>query len=162
MLSLKWVIKTSDEHITLPLSIARIALGLFFFTSGFNKLFVTANQQLLLETLTDAGIPFPAVMAVFVAFCECVGGLMLAVGLLTRLNALILFIISTVALLTVGIHTIPQGLNGLTWYSWLLYLPESLYMLLSTLSIFYGGTRLSADSWLEKKWLRARKIVFIQ
>ena len=68
MLSLKWVIKTSDEHITLPLSIARIALGLFFFTSGFNKLFVTANQQLLLVTLTDAGIPFPAVMAVFVAF----------------------------------------------------------------------------------------------
>lgn len=155
------VIQTSDAISTFPLTLSRIALGLFFFASGFNKLFVFENQQLMLETLVDAGIPFPAVMAVFVAFCECVIGLTLAMGLLTRLSALVLFTISTVALLTVGLHTIPQGINLLTWYSWLLYLPETLYMLLCLMLMVYGGTYLSLDGWLAKKWLNARKIVFV-
>lgn len=155
------VIQTSDAVSTLPLTLSRIALGLFFFASGFNKLFVFDNQQLMLETLTDAGIPYPAVMAVFVAFCECMLGLTLALGLLTRPSALVLFIISTVALLTVGLHGIPQGINLLTWYSWLLYLPETLYMLLCLMMMAYGGAYLSVDGWLAKKWLSARKIVFV-
>lgn len=46
------------ENGSLPLTVARIAIGLFFFASGFNKVFVPANQQLMLETLTDAGIFF--------------------------------------------------------------------------------------------------------
>lgn len=161
MPALKRFIHTDTAIATFPLMLARIALGLFFFTSGFNKLFVPENQMLMLETLTDAGIPFPAVMSVFVAACECVLGLTLALGLLTRPSALVLFIISTVALLTVGIHTIPTGLNLLTWYSWLLYLPEPLYMLLCLMLMLQGGVCYSVDGWLAKRGLNARKIVFV-
>ena len=54
---------------SLPLTLMRVAIGLFFFASGFNKVFVPASQMMMLETITEAGIPFPALMAVFVASC---------------------------------------------------------------------------------------------
>ncbi|WP_288497642.1 hypothetical protein [uncultured Erwinia sp.] len=44
----------------LPLTLMRIAFGLFFFASGFNKVFVPANQAQMLETITEAGIFYPA------------------------------------------------------------------------------------------------------
>ncbi|TGC27684.1 transmembrane DoxX protein, partial [Escherichia sp. E1130] len=47
----------------MPLAIMRLALGVFFFASGFNKVFVPENQDMMLETITDAGIPFPVFMA---------------------------------------------------------------------------------------------------
>ncbi|MDN5249848.1 MAG: DoxX family protein, partial [Alphaproteobacteria bacterium] len=100
--------------------------------------FVPASQALMLETITEAGIPFPTFMAVFVASCEALFGLLLAGGFLTRLSALVLMIISLVALLTVGVHHIPAGLNALTWYSWLLYLPESGYILICMMLMVQG------------------------
>lgn len=123
----------------IPVTLLRIAIGLFFFSSGFNKVFVPANQALMLETITDAGIPFPAIMAVFVAVCETICGLLLAVGLLTRLNALVLMVISLVALFTVGLNHIPEGINLMTWFSWLMYLPESSYILMFLLLIVQGS-----------------------
>ncbi|MEA5103550.1 DoxX family protein [Pantoea sp. S18] len=122
----------------LPLTLMRVAFGLFFFASGFNKVFVAANQALMLETITEAGIPFPEFMSVFVASCETLFGLLLALGLFTRLGALVLLVISLVALFTVGLHHIPADLNLLTWYSWLLYLPESSYILMCVMLMVQG------------------------
>ncbi|WP_343554827.1 DoxX family protein [Pantoea sp.] len=130
--------RSPGSYCFLPLTLMRVAFGLFFFASGFNKVFVPANQALMLETITEAGIPFPEVMSVFVASCETLFGLMLAFGLLTRLGALVLMIISLVALSTVGLHHIPDGLNLLTWYSWLLYLPESSYILMCVMLMVQG------------------------
>jgi len=135
----------------MPLALIRIAFGLFFFASGFNKLFVPENQAIMLETITAAGIPLPQFMAVFVAACETVFGLLLAIGLLTRLNALVLLCISTVALLTVGLHHIPPNLNLLTWYSWLLYLPESGYILMSILPMVQGCGPWGLDRWIHQR-----------
>ncbi|WP_421510658.1 DoxX family protein [Enterobacter sp. JS8-1] len=162
MISLKRFLQTSDTAATFPILLCRLVLGLFFFTAGFNKLFVPENQQLMLDTLTDAGIPFPAIMAVVVSFLECSMGLLLTLGLLSRLCALVLFIISSVALVTIGIYTIPQGLNLLAWLSWLFYLPETLYMTLCLLIITWGGTLCSLDGWLVKRWDNVRKIVFVE
>ncbi|AQS42253.1 MAG: Putative inner membrane protein [Candidatus Tokpelaia hoelldobleri] len=138
----------------LPLVFFRLALGLFFFASGFNKLFIVENQQLMLQTITEAGIPFPAVMAVFVAFCETLFGLLLASGLLTRLSALVLMIISTVALLTVGIYQIPSGINAMTWYSWLYYLPESSYILIALNLMIQGSGPYGLDQWIYRRLYR--------
>lgn len=129
----------------LPLTLMRVAFGLFFFAAGFNKLFVTYNKALMLETMIEAGIPFPSVMAIVVAAFETVFGLLLAVGLLTRISALVLMIISLTALFTVGLHHIPGELNLLTWYSWLLYLPESSYILMSILLVIQGCGPLGLD-----------------
>src|SRR4051812_8713985 len=90
----------------LPLMLMRIAFGLFFFASGFNKLFVSESQLLMLETIREAGIPYPQIMTVLVAGCETLFGLLLACGFFTRLSALVLMIISLVALFTVSLHHI--------------------------------------------------------
>lgn len=161
MFSLKRLLQTADAPAMFPVLLCRLVLGLFFFTAGFNKLFVPENQLLMLDTLTDAGIPFPAIMAVVVAFLECSMGFLLTVGLFSRLCALVLFIISTVALVTIGIYTIPQGLNLMAWLSWLFYLPETLYMVLCLMLITWGGTLCSLDGWLLKRLEKGREIVFI-
>lgn len=145
MTYLQALFQTQSTRSFIPLGIMRITLGMFFFASGFNKVFVPENQAMMLETITDAGIPFPAFMAFFVAGCETLFGLMMATGLLTRLSALVLMIISLVALFTVGLHHIPANLNLLTWYSWLFYLPESTYIVICLLLIVQGGGPLSFD-----------------
>lgn len=145
MLYLQALFQTPGTRSFIPLAIMRITLGMFFFASGFNKVFMPENQAMMLETITEAGIPFPAFMAFFVAGCETLFGLLLAVGLLTRLSAMVLMIISLVALFTVGLHHIPANLNLLTWYSWLFYLPESAYIVICLLLVVQGGGPLSVD-----------------
>ncbi|RWR01480.1 transmembrane DoxX protein [[Pantoea] beijingensis] len=145
--------KTHGGGCFLPLTLMRIALGLFFFASGFNKVFIPANQAIMLDTITEAGIPFPAFMAVFVASCETLFGLLLAIGLLSRLSALVLTLISMVALLTVGLHQIPADINALTWYSWLFYLPESGYILIGLLIMVQGSGPFGVDRIITRKYI---------
>ncbi|ENN7014056.1 DoxX family protein [Enterobacter ludwigii] len=162
MFSLKRFMHTSDMPAMFPVFICRLVLGVFFFSAGFNKLFVPENQLLMVDTLHDAGIPFPVVMAVVVAFLECSMGLLLTLGLFSRVSALILMVISSVALITIGIYTIPRGLNLISWLSWLLYLPETLYVVLCLFPLTWGGTLCSLDGWLVKRWQKVRKIVFVE
>ncbi|MGX5028124.1 DoxX family protein [Enterobacter asburiae] len=162
MFSLKRLMHTSDMPAMFPVFICRLVLGVFFFTAGFNKLFVPENQLLMVDTMHDAGIPFPVIMAVVVAFLECSMGLLLTLGLLSRVSALVLMIISSVALVTIGIYTIPRGLNLISWLSWLFYLPETLYIVLCLFPLTWGGTLCSLDGWLVKRWQKVRKIVFVE
>lgn len=137
-----------------PVSVMRIAFGLFFFASGYNKAFNPDGQALMLETISEAGIPFPAIMASFVAHCEVVFGMLLALGLFTRLGALVLLAISSVALVTVGVQQIPAGLGPLAWYSWLFYLPEPLYMLICLLLAVQGGGPFAVDQLIARRLAR--------
>lgn len=89
-------------------------------------------------------------------------GLLLTLGLFSRFSALVLIIISTVALATIGIYTIPRGLNLIAWLSWLFYLPETLYIVLCLFPLTWGGTFCSLDGWLLKRWDNVRKIVFVE
>lgn len=162
MFSLTRFMHTSDKPAMFPVFICRLVLGIFFFAAGFNKLFVQENQLLMVDTMHDAGIPFPAVMAVVVAFLECSMGLLLTLGLFSRFSALVLMVISSVALVTIGIYTIPHGLNLISWLSWLFYLPETLYMVLCLFPLAWGGTLCSLDGWLVKRWEKVRKIVFVE
>jgi putative oxidoreductase len=162
MFSLKRFMHTSDMPAMFPVFICRLVIGVFFFTAGFNKLFVPENQLLMVDTLHDAGIPFPVIMAVVVASLECSMGLLLTLGLFSRFSALVLMVISSVALVTIGIYTIPHGLNLISWLSWLFYLPETLYVVLCLFPLSWGGTLCSLDGWLVKRWQKVRKIVFIE
>jgi len=151
MKALTFLFFLKAENHSLPLTVARIAIGLFFFASGFNKVFVPANQQLMLETLTEAGIFFPTVMAPFVAICEMIFGAFTAPGFVTRLSGGVLMIISLVALFTVGIHHIPENLNVLTWYSWLLYLPEATYIMIGFFVLVQGSGPVAIDRMILKR-----------
>jgi putative oxidoreductase len=135
------------------LIIARVALGLFFLTTGYNKLFLEKNQQIMLETITSAGIPFPEVMSIIVSLFEFVFGLLLTLGLFTQLSSLILMVICLVALFTVGIHTIHQGLDIITWISWFFYIHDLLYIFILLFIFSIKPDSLTLDRIFFKKYL---------
>lgn len=133
-------------------SIIRICIGLFFLTTGFNKLFVEKNQQIMLETIIHAGIPYPEIMAVFVSLCEFVLGLLLTIGLFTQVSSLILIFICLVALITVGIHTIPPDLNFITWLSWFFYIHDLLYIFILVFLLSKKPDFLAVDRYVFRKY----------
>lgn len=69
----------------LPPLLTRIALGHAFFLTGRGKL---ANFDTFVSFLSDQGVPWPVMNAHLVARLECYGGILLVIGLLTRLVAL--------------------------------------------------------------------------
>ncbi len=135
----------------LVLFLIRISIGIFFFTTGFNKLFVEKNKLIMLETMTEAGIPFPEIMSSFVSATEMLAGLFLIIGLLTQISSILLFIICLTALYTVGIHTLPNGLDTITWLSWFFYLHDLLYMFILAILITSRPSIWSLDRVLSKK-----------
>src|ERR1700683_1942636 len=77
-----------------PLLLAiRLYWGWQFATDGWGKLHNLNRVGLYFETLN---LPMPHQTALFVSIVEFVGGILLAVGLGTRLVALVLFINMTV------------------------------------------------------------------
>jgi putative oxidoreductase len=81
----------------LPPLFARIAVGWVFLLSGWGKLnalpFVTQNFR-------EWGIPFPEIMTPFVSGVEFVGGLLLLLGLFTRVAAVPLIVVMIVAIIS--------------------------------------------------------------
>ena len=64
------------------------------------------------QGLAGMGVPLPVLMAYVVTFVELIGGILLIIGLLSRLAALLLTIDLAVAILLVNVNTgliAPQG-----------------------------------------------------
>lgn len=143
--------------------IGRILIGLFFFVAGFNKLFHPIFQGYMLNTITTIGFPFPQFTANFTAFCECIFGLFLMLGLWTRISSVFLIIIILVALFTHDLSTIPKELipvkpetgvykmDPFTWLGYFLYLPQMLYLLFLLLFLFQGCTGFGIDTFRKTK-----------
>lgn len=81
----------------LPPLLTRITLGRTFYLTGQGKL---ANFDTFVSFLADQGVPAPMLNAHVVARLEYYGGILLAIGLLTRLVALGLAGTMVVALMT--------------------------------------------------------------
>jgi putative oxidoreductase len=81
----------------LPPLVTRITLGFTFYLTGRGKL---ANFDTFVSFLADQGVPAPVLNAHVVARLEYYGGILLVVGLLTRLVSLGLAGTMVVALLT--------------------------------------------------------------
>lgn len=77
--------------------VTRITLGHAFFLTGRGKL---ANFDTFVSFMAEQGVPFPELNAHVVARLEYYGGILLVLGLLTRLVALGLAGTMVVALLT--------------------------------------------------------------
>src|ERR687883_1797867 len=91
--------------------ILRVMAGIIMAAHGWQKLieFGPANFGRL---LTDLGVPLPVFMGYVVTFVEFIGGILLIVGLLSRLAALILAIEMVCTTLLVKVHVgfiAPQG-----------------------------------------------------
>jgi uncharacterized membrane protein YphA (DoxX/SURF4 family) len=84
----------------IPVTAARVLLGIFFCISGGTKLFVPAQFSIMEQTMVQSHIPFPHISALFASLVEFACGAGLALGLLTPLCALVLAIDIIVAIAT--------------------------------------------------------------
>lgn len=134
----------------MPITAARVIIGVFFCISGANKLWVPAQFSTMERTLAESHIPFPHANAIFVSLIEFACGAGLLVGLLTPLCAFALAIDMIVAIATNRIHSIQAG-NALAWLDDFLYLPEVLYVMILVWLIFSGPGRYSIDALISRK-----------
>jgi putative oxidoreductase len=130
--------------------LARVSLGMFFAISGGNKLLIPSRTRQMYETLAGAGIPFPHFMSYFVSSVEFISGCLLIIGMLTSLCCAALIIQMIVAITTVQLATIPQGLSLLDWLDDFLYLPETMYIIILIWLICSGPGRVSVDGWIAR------------
>jgi len=128
----------------MPVTAARVLMGIFFCISGGTKLFVRNQFGVLEQTMVASHIPFPRASALFVAMVEFGCGAGLALGLLTPLCAAMLTGDMIVAIATNRIHSIKAS-GVLAWLDDFLYLPEVLYALILVWLIFSGPGRYSVD-----------------
>jgi len=85
-----------------PLAV-RLIVGILITVHGFQKL-AQGPANFGEQTLTGLGIPLPVLMGYVVTFAEIIGGILLIVGLLSRLAALVLIIDLAVAILLVKVN----------------------------------------------------------
>jgi putative oxidoreductase len=128
----------------MPVTAARVLIGVFFCISGGTKLFVPAKFSAMEDTLTQSHIPFPHVNAIIVSLVEFACGAGLVVGLLTPLCAVVLAADMIVAIATNRIHSI-QATGVFGWLDDFLYLPEVLYVVILVWLIFSGPGHYSLD-----------------
>jgi len=98
-----------------PLAV-RVILGIIMIAHGAQKLQMgPANFG---RGLAGMGVPFPVLTGYVVTFTELIGGILLVVGLLSRLAALLLTVNQTVAMLLVNVgigFLTPPAPSRLVW-----------------------------------------------
>jgi uncharacterized membrane protein YphA (DoxX/SURF4 family) len=87
--------------------LVRLLVGLVFLSEGIQKFLFP--QALGIGRFLKIGIPAPQFFAPFVGVVEIVGGLMLVIGLLTRLASIALLVDITVAILTTKIPMLSKS-----------------------------------------------------
>jgi putative oxidoreductase len=92
-----WPTRLAARFSWLAPLVARVTVGWIFLWSGWGKL---NDLPTVIENFVGWGIPFPYALAPFVSTVEFVGGLLLLLGLFTRLAAVPLIIVMVVAIRT--------------------------------------------------------------
>lgn len=77
-------------------AISRVVVGLLMIHNGFSKL--ADVQGFANGVVSFIGLPYPVFLTYCAAYAEIVGSILLAVGLLTRLNALTLLFTMLIAI----------------------------------------------------------------
>jgi len=120
------------DYAALPL---RLALGTVFIFHGLQKsfgLFGGPGIKGFSGMLSGLNIPFPEAMAVIVAYIELIGGILLVLGILTRISSLSLLVIMLVSMLKV--HLIKGFSNMAGGYEY------NLVLILVCLSLVISGS----------------------
>ena len=109
---LNFLFKSKPDYINFGLLFYRFALGISMFYHGYLK-YVSGEQGLYKvgAMLSDLGVPsgFEVILGTIASYAEMVGGILIIIGLFTRIGSLL--IIGTLAVATI------LNLNG-NFFSW--------------------------------------------
>ncbi len=154
-MNLTAIYRTGDALLTrfgealqqLVLLVFRLTWGWQFFQIGLGKL---QNHERVVGFFTSLGIPAPAFHAWFVGGVECIGGLLLVLGLFSRPTAFILTINMTVAYLSVA-EDRAAFLGVFNALDPFLTAAPFFFLLTSVIVLAFGPGRLSIDAWLARR-----------
>ncbi len=136
------VLRVSTGLRWLPATVARLTLGWVFVESGWGKL---QNLEKVVAFFTDLGIPAPQIQAPLAAGTEFVCGVLLLLGLATRLASLPLIGTMIVAILTARRSEV-TGISDVFGFI------EYLYIALCLWLGAYGAGPISLDAVFAKKF----------
>jgi len=120
--------------------VARIVTGWVFLWTGWGKL---THLPLVTQNFESWGIPAPAILAPVASGIEFFGGILLLVGLLTRISAGALGVVMIVAVASVMWPEVDSFLT-------LVGLEEIMYLALFLWLAIAGAGRISVDAFLER------------
>jgi putative oxidoreductase len=123
---------------------ARIVVGWVFLWSGWGKL---QNLPLVTENFAGWNIPAPEILAPFVSGVEFVGGILLLVGLLTRISAGALGVVMIVATVSAKLEFV-DSLATLLGFEELAYLAIFFWLAIA------GPGAISLDHLLQRRFGR--------
>jgi len=121
---------------------ARIVVGWVFLWSGWGKL---THLPLVTENFVGWGIPMPDLLAPFVSGVEFFGGILLLLGLLTRISAGALGVVMIVAIRAAQWDQI-DSLETLLGFEEVLYLALFLWLAIA------GPGVIAIDRLLQQRW----------
>jgi len=132
------------DYLRSPFLLAvRLYWGWQLIQSGWGKLH---NLEKVAEFFTSLNLPMPGQMAVFISCVEFFGGILLALGLLSRLTALVLTVNMVMAYVIAdreALHSIfsdPDKFYAAAPYT---------FLIASLIILFFGPGKLSLDTVLE-------------
>jgi len=121
--------------------LARITVGWVFIVSGWGKIH---HLDKVVGYFTDLGIPAPVFQAHMAAYTEFAGGILLLIGLATRISSVALGIIMIVALKT----ALAPDIHG---FSDLVGVVEFTYLVLLVWLAVAGPGKVAVDALIARK-----------
>ena len=132
----------------IAVTLNRVAIGAFFFLSGFHKLFNADRHRTIVEELKSLGVPALGFNQWWVPGVEFAAGGAVLIGLFAPLAALGLLVIITVAIATSGRMRMQmyKPIDQADRLDDFLYLPEVLYAFLLIMVVSAGAGPYSLDA----------------
>jgi putative oxidoreductase len=143
---LRWFVPPAGLLQSLLLLVIRLYWGWEFFLTGKGKLMDLEKPTAYFQSL---GIPLPHAQAILAGATECFGGLLLLVGLCSRLISIPLTVLLTVAYLTADLDRVKMFFSDPDKF---LTADEFLFLFAVVLVFAFGPGKVSID------WLIKRKV----
>ena len=115
---LKWALGLAEKLEWVGPLLIRLAVGYMFFLTGWGKL---QHLDKVTGFFAGLGIPHPHINAIVAASTECFGGLLIMLGLFTRLISIPLAFVMVIAIATAKMGDV-HGLGDFVGLSELAYL----------------------------------------
>ncbi len=133
----------ADSHHPRWIDFVRIALGMFIFYKGF--IFISHREALMdMMNHVDTAL-FNIAMVHYVAFAHLFGGILIALGLMTRLAVLF-----QLPILLVAVFMVNANMGFFSVANNLEFEISLLVLVLLIVFLIYGSGRFSADEYMRK------------